>query len=435
MPSRRIHFTPPVNETWPDPVATTGESHSLQMQEAHQEWWGNFVPIADWVPPKMNKSKFDGMKIQKYHISPEIDEPGDPECPYDRAFAGANDTVGELTAMFQNEWVSNRRAATPANADVNMDVSYDLRWDTAPEAGIDSGETTGQSVGVDPEASYDLGWDSAPDAGDLHPGETPRESVEVDLEATYDLGWDGAPALPSDLPSETTEPSNSIDIDDEYDLGWDGAPALHSDSPPEIMEPLIDSIDIDNEYDLGWGDAVDDGHQSCNPIDIDEAYDLGWNNSASMEQAKEQQVEYCLSPLTSGSDLRAGDEDANASVASITSVSRPEPSNSTPDAILHAEAAMMQAIRRLNALGHTDDDQQMHVIMQTAIQGLAPSHGPSRVRRANSRLFGAYSEARNWVTELGEDILSITRLIHMYNAIMDPLDVLVKDLKRVDREQ
>ncbi|KAG2082550.1 uncharacterized protein F5147DRAFT_783256 [Suillus discolor] len=382
MPSRCVHFTPPVNETRPDPVATTGESHSLQMQEAHREWWGNFVPVADWVPPKMNKSKFDGMKIQN--------EPGDPECPYDRAFSGANDTVSKLTAMFQNEWVSNRRAATPADADVNMDVSYDLGWDTAPEAGIDSGETAGQSVGVDPEASYDLGWDSAPDAGDLHPGEMPGESVEVDLEATYDLGWDGAPAL-------------------------------HSDLPPKIMEPLIDSIDIDDEYDLGWGDAVDDGHQSCNlpsAIDIDEAYDLGWNNSASMD-----------------SDLCAGDEDANASAASITSVSWPETSNSTPNAILHAEAAMMQAIRRLNALGHTDDDQQMHVIMQTAVQGLAPSHSPSRVRRANSQLFGAYSEARNRVTELGEDILSITWLIHMYNAIMDPLDILVKDLERVDREQ
>ncbi|KAG1792582.1 uncharacterized protein HD556DRAFT_1444269 [Suillus plorans] len=197
MASHRMHFTPPVNETRPDPVATTGESHSLQMQEARREWWGNFVPIADWVPLKMNKSKFDGMKIQKYHISPEIDQPGDPACLYDRAFASANDTISELTAMFQNEWVSNRRAA---NAD--MDVSYDLGWHTAPKAGIDSGEMTGQSIGVDPEASYDLGWNSAPDAGDLTPG----ESLEVNLEATYDLGWDSAPTLHSDLPPETTQP-------------------------------------------------------------------------------------------------------------------------------------------------------------------------------------------------------------------------------------
>lgn len=137
----------------------------------------------------------------------------------------------------------------------------------------------------------------------------------------------------------------------------------------------VDSIDINNEYDLGWDDAVDDGHQSCNhkccdiyiltmnqylevpsAIDIDEAYDLGWNNSASMEGAEERQVESCSSPLTSSSDLHAGDEDANALAASITSVSWPEPSNSTPDTILHVEAAMMQALWRLNALGHTDGE-------------------------------------------------------------------------------
>ncbi|KAG1866348.1 hypothetical protein C8R48DRAFT_672105 [Suillus tomentosus] len=279
MASHCVHFTPPMS-----PI-------DFRCKKLIKNGGGNFVPIADWVPLKMNKSKFDGMKIQN--------KPGDPEYPYNRGFAGANDTP-----CFKINW-----------------------WD--------SSETTGQSDGVNTEASYDLGWDSAPDAGDLHPGETPGESVEVDLKVTYDLGWDSAPALHSDLPSETMEPLtvDSIDIDDEYDLGWNRAPTLHSDSPPKIMEPsTVDSIDIDDEYDLRWDDAVDDDHQSCNPIDIYEAYDLRWNDSASMD-----------------------DEDANASAASVPSISRSKTSNSTPDAILHVEAAMMQALWRLNAFGHTND--------------------------------------------------------------------------------
>lgn len=72
MSSRRVNFTPSLNVTQPHPVPKTGESHSFQMQEAHQKWWGNFVPIANWEPPKIHKSKFDGMKIQSKFIFKRI---------------------------------------------------------------------------------------------------------------------------------------------------------------------------------------------------------------------------------------------------------------------------------------------------------------------------------------------------------------------------
>ncbi|KAG1859867.1 hypothetical protein C8R48DRAFT_673809 [Suillus tomentosus] len=262
-----------------------------------------------------------------------------------------------------------------------MDVSYDLRWDSEPEAGS-----------VDLEASYDLGWDSAPNGGD------------------YDLGWDSAPDG-NDVPSgEVPQESVGVDLEASYGLGWE-APAVDAlDSRRAMMASSYSTIDVDNEYDLGWDVVSED--QSCNPIDIDKVYDLGWNDTATVDHMEDRHVQSDLIPLSSSSNS-VGDEDSDAS----------------------AEAAMAHALQRLNAVGHSDDDEQMHCIVQTAVDNLGRSYAPSRVRRANSWLFGAYSEARNWVTEVGEDILSITRLLHLYNGIMDPLEILVKDLEKLESTQ
>ncbi|KAG1841468.1 hypothetical protein C8R48DRAFT_679267 [Suillus tomentosus] len=346
MSSHHVDFTPPLNATRPHTVATAGESHSVQMQQAHREWWGNFVPIADWEPPKICKSKFDGMKIQNYRISPEIDKPGDPECPYDRAFAGANDTVGKLTAMFNEEWVSKERAATPADTDVDMDVSYDLGWDSEPKVG-----------GVNLEAGYDLGWDSAPDGGD------------------YDLGWDSAPDG-NDVPSgEVPQESVGVDLEASYDLGWE-APAVDAlDSRCAMMASSHSTIDVDNAYDLGWDVVSED--QSCNPINIDEVYDLRWNDTATVDRVEDRHVQSDLIPLSSSSNS-VGDEDSDASTGIMSSNAQPGASNHTPDVLHQAEAAMAHALRRLNAVGHTNDDEQMHCIVQTAVDSLGRSYAPSR---------------------------------------------------------
>ncbi|KAG2056561.1 hypothetical protein BDR06DRAFT_969944 [Suillus hirtellus] len=371
MLSRCIHFTPPLNATQPHTVATAGESHSVQMQQAHQEWWGNFVPIADWEPLKICKSKFDRMKIQNYRISPEIDKPRDPECPYDRAFAGTNDTVGKLTAMFNEEWVSKEQAATPADTNINMDVGS-----------------------VNLEASYDLGWDSAPDGGD------------------YDLGWDSAPNG-NDVPSvhliltmRTPLSLTTLLVLLQTSLGLDQGILLDLASCEKTSHYSITSTEFYLLLKLPL-DAIHLIFLYWNSIDIDEVYDLGWNDTATMDCMEDRHVQSDLIPLSSSSNS-VGDEDSDASAGVMSSNAQLGASNHTPDVLHQAEAALAHAFWRLNAMGHIDDDKQMHCIVQTTVDGLGRSYAPSRVRRANSWLFGTYSEARNRVTEVGEDILSIT---------------------------
>ncbi|KAG1898181.1 uncharacterized protein F5891DRAFT_1191163 [Suillus fuscotomentosus] len=227
-----------------------------------------------------------------------------------------------------------------------MDVSYDLRWDAEPEPG-----------GVDLEAGYDLGWDYAPDGGD-------------------------------------------------YDLGWGFAPDGNDVSSGEVLQ---ESVGVDLRWEAPTVDALDSrcAMMALSSIDIDEVYDLGWNDTATVDRVEDQQVQSDLIPLSSSSNF-VGDEDSNASAGVMSSNAQLGPSNHTPNVLHQAEAAMAHALRRLNAVGHTNDDEQMHCIMQTAVDSLGRSYAPSKVRRANSWLFGAYSEARNQVTEVGEDILSIT---------------------------
>lgn len=61
-----------------------------------------------------------------------------------------------------------------------------------------------------------------------------------------------------------------------------------------------------------------------------------------------------------------------------------------------------------------------------------PNQFPAGALRANRRLIVAYGEARDRVTELGEDVVAIYRLLDIHRRIMDPLDAMITHLQQGD---
>lgn len=71
----------------------------------------------------------------------------------------------------------------------------------------------------------------------------------------------------------------------------------------------------------------------------------------------------------------------------------------------------------------------MH-IEQIVMPNAAPynKQTPATIFAVNQRLFSAYTEASNQVTELGEDVVAIFHLLDYHHRIMDPLDAMLLNL-------
>lgn len=66
--------------------------------------------------------------------------------------------------------------------------------------------------------------------------------------------------------------------------------------------------------------------------------------------------------------------------------------------------------------------QVMH-IEQIVMPNAAPYN-----KQTPATIFGAYTEASNQVTELGEDVVAIFHLLDYHHRIMDPLDAMLLNL-------
>ncbi|KAG1761028.1 hypothetical protein EV702DRAFT_1207504 [Suillus placidus] len=196
------------------PLETHGEQNA-----ASAEWWGDFVPIDQWKPPRV-RHQFKDLEFRKYDMGPEtwidtLDSHVGDSTPdvYDRSFAGLDDYLEELLGMF-NQYLIEASGQSPMTESVNdeeevddlMDEdspSYDLGWNLIPAAPQDSASPSGGSTITncddDSEPAYDLGWgDAAPTSGaDFELGEGPTTPISDDeVQAgdgpMYDLRWESA---------------------------------------------------------------------------------------------------------------------------------------------------------------------------------------------------------------------------------------------------
>ncbi|KAG1889620.1 uncharacterized protein F5891DRAFT_987346 [Suillus fuscotomentosus] len=243
----------------------------------------------------------------EYNMSPEK-RIGHPDSQvicstpdrFDRCFAGVDDCIQELSAMFDEDWVKSKRLESPQSQQMDSimedDVdelaedspSYNLGW-----VDMNSGSQTAASTSVDDistRPSYDLGWGANTTTSDIDNDDISK-SAEIAEGPAYDLGWGGADTASGSPIDACMELSSGRNDGPMYDLGW--GPALPSSAGDAEGTSGDDPIDACMElsgggidgpmYDFGWGLALpssagDAEGTSGDEVGSDESpvYDLGW---------------------------------------------------------------------------------------------------------------------------------------------------------------
>ncbi|KAG2740569.1 hypothetical protein P692DRAFT_20686441, partial [Suillus brevipes Sb2] len=228
-------------------------------------WWGDFVPIDQWTPLRV-KPQFEGLAFRRYNMSPEtrLEFPGGDlgDCDagdYERAFAGVENTIEELSAMFDEDWAKNQAPASGLSTTTRSDE-----------------EEVDQLMGDD-SPLYDLGWAALPAEDQADDG----RAYDEDDGPVYDLGWTALPTEGVDGPDEPMDHQadapavDNTDDDDgpAYDLGW-GVSTSVDPACPDVIKASSDKDS--SSHDLGSGDAPAGPEVIDLTSDDGPTYDLGW---------------------------------------------------------------------------------------------------------------------------------------------------------------
>ncbi|KAG1721097.1 uncharacterized protein EDB91DRAFT_1088581 [Suillus paluster] len=231
MSTRRVHFSSPLETT---------QQHVASADQ--------------WEPPRV-RSRFQHLQFRRYDMSPEtrietLDSRIGDLTPdeYERSFAGVEESIQELAAMFDKSRGMSKPSTPERSADLDKEVD-----------GL-----------VDNSPSYDLGWNIPSAASSSNPSPSVDDNTGDDGDEEglgYDLGW--GPNVTSGQPPEVV-----MDEDDApaYDLGWG---STHSGEQP-VQQDAINGAGDGHGYDLGWGPAPAGEHRMEEEDDDDEpSYDLG----------------------------------------------------------------------------------------------------------------------------------------------------------------
>ncbi|KAG2743369.1 hypothetical protein P692DRAFT_20878714 [Suillus brevipes Sb2] len=72
MTSRQVHFATPIRTSGARREPSTSECDDDPRQtQALADWWGDFVPLEDWIPPRVS-NRFARWGIKRYNMSPEV---------------------------------------------------------------------------------------------------------------------------------------------------------------------------------------------------------------------------------------------------------------------------------------------------------------------------------------------------------------------------
>ncbi|KAG2058429.1 hypothetical protein BDR06DRAFT_968441 [Suillus hirtellus] len=276
--------------------------------------------------------------------------------------------------------------------------SNSLRWQ-------DSSEKEGLSM-VEEDA-YDCRWED--------PMEDQLTASVMTLghqEDPYDCGWEAQPVDGAVIATSAPTPEHR---EDPYDCGW-------GDQPEDCVVPttVISSVIPEDPYDCGWEDQMN-ADNAAPLADPDDPYDCGWDSPTLM--CWQSQIGF-KSPSRSPAS-KSNPRDRSTSIV-------------RPDVIDLTSAAESPPSKR-GLRGNPMRIERPDVINLTSaaawneyIQNIVTDN-PAGV--ANQRLLGAYAEAWDRVTELGEDLVAIYRLLDIHQHIMDPLDAMITNLQQGDQQK
>ncbi|KAG1854309.1 hypothetical protein C8R48DRAFT_776696 [Suillus tomentosus] len=406
-------------------------------------WWGAYVPLELWTPPKLRKSKFKGVvgledypNFKKYNFDNECltdhEETDDPltkrEKVYQMCFNGHFD---EVTSMLSDmHFIRSMRtsgsavAQTPGTeathlapgivpptctADKTDHDPYDCGWEDASSGGL-SGDPNACGSGhpihrlgtADSTESaadaYDCGWgDPMPDPGITLSGESGHDQ--------YDCGWDD----PMDHEPIIASGESAADA---YDCGWD--------NPTDDGENVSVGESREDEYDCGWGDPMDtdslppaltanerSGDVFYNDESVGEdPYDCGWDGL---------QVELTLTGDEDMIDIRSAGVPAGAPGSTA---------DNECNAFQHAERSTRRAIQQLRSIRDHDLHSSINHMIPTTerVHDRMPALTPVAIRGDTE----GHSDTMDKVTELFEDITAVHHLLNVHRRIMEQLDNMIE---------
>ncbi|KAG2047805.1 hypothetical protein BDR06DRAFT_976451 [Suillus hirtellus] len=387
MTNRKVHFSLPLEIPETRMTATA----------ALARWWGDFVPMDQWTPPKNmiwvlklrelaamfdlgwdqstvpepEQSPLTDSLMEESEVNELVNKPDADDTSYD---------LGWHTEMVKVEAVGNQ--ADELAFDLGWDVvtskipvsvlddtgnaAYDLRWNTS----------------LFTQPVYDLGWtkDSLTGHGSL-------DIPANDCSPVYDLGW--SMSLPpddgmADILSHNSNIPASQTHEPEYDLGWD-------DLDPDVIE-LTDR------------DTPDADDTKPGRILPDEVIDLTVDPPL-------HDTRFCMS-IDSVHNVELKLEDC-----ADMDIDQDARDSSHGDKSLDATPYAFRQNRRLKTIGNT------------MFSGLTFSQLPAHILMSNRNILGGYAEACNRVTNIGRDMCKLHRLIQLQRHMLKSLDQVIESLE------
>ncbi|KAG2085889.1 uncharacterized protein F5147DRAFT_781848 [Suillus discolor] len=388
-------------------------------------WWGAYVPLELWTPPKLRKSKFKGVvgledypSFKKYNFDNKCltdhEETDDPltkrEKVYQLCFNGHFDKVTNMLSdmyCIVSMHVATRVLPPKCTTDETDHDPYDCGWEEPGLGELSEDPNTcrlghpihdlGTADSSESAANaYDCGWDNPmPDSGITLVGESGHN-----WHNQYDCGWDDP--MDHELIMEFSESAA-----DAYDCGWD--------NPTDDKDIMSLGESGEDEYDCGWGDPMD-----TNPLppasrcgDVlhnDESmgkdpYDCRWDDPE-------------LEPTLTG------DEDMIDIVSSGVPAGAPgSTAGNECNVFQHAQNFTRCAIRQLRSIQDQDIHSSIDYMIPTT-EGVCdpmPASTPVAIRGDTKEYGGAIDK----VTELYEDIAAVHHLLNVHRRIMEQLDDMI----------
>ncbi|KAG2089743.1 uncharacterized protein F5147DRAFT_780536 [Suillus discolor] len=329
-----------------------------------------------------------------------------------------------------------------------MDDPYNCGWD---DLIINKTVPLNESP---PEDPYDCGWGGNVTAAAL---QAMDESAWVIYKAICELTgrqeWKIKDPMQDD-PMEDSKPAKIALMADPYDCGWQDTTAPEHDIMP--------AVPADDPYDCGWGLSMNvetpypemmeaevandhaNNRQTASMMlsgagmeSTDDLYDCGWEDPMegptimwrSVDQTFNEETD--ILDLTSTSANQSVDWTFNedTDVIDLTSPSANQSVNRTfkeeTDVIdltsTSANSERSMSPTKPNAF--QEHRTQQLIVVPGA--GLVYDSRPGLMFMANQHLFGAYTEARDRVTDLGADVINIHHLLNIHHWIMYPLDAMI----------
>ncbi|KAG2085103.1 uncharacterized protein F5147DRAFT_782211 [Suillus discolor] len=411
-------------------------------------WWGAYVPLESWTPPKLRKSKFKGVVgladypcFQKYNLENEF-----PPAMKKRMIPLQKDV--KHTSYASTATLTKSQACCPVSLRfTSIFHFFSNKWskDMYLLESMRTSDITGSIAditGSNDQDPHDCGWDNPSLQGSAeayasewrHPGHDVGIAGSSELVAdAYNCGWD-------DVMHDKSIMLVGESRDDMYDCGWDD-PMGHE----LIMESSASPADA---YNCGWDDPTDDRDIMSVGESVEDQYDCRWGDPmdtdklfpAVMEEQHHEDVDPSMAedPYDCGWDGREVEPTVTAGDDMVDLVSSGMPigmpsthAGNENNVFQHAEHSMQHAIRHLRSIWHQDVNSYLNNILPTTEGGHDPM--PALTHMANRDGLGKYSDTVIKATELSKDIATIHHFLNVHRRIMEQLDDMITTCERGGR--